>query len=119
MKNNLSVETKSGHRSRRHDLRALRRGPVGPARRGVLPANRIAMVSILDRRTYRNLFAAQVLSLIGTGLTTVALGLLFDLAGTGAGASAGHLPRRQADRLSRRRPSRARWPSRVPRRAFW
>ncbi len=44
------------------------------------------MVSILVNRTYRNLFAAQVLSLIGTGLTTVALGLLaYDLAGTDAG----------------------------------
>jgi MFS family permease len=44
------------------------------------------MLSVLASRTYRNLFAAQVLSLIGTGLTTVALGLLaYDLAGAHAG----------------------------------
>lgn len=44
------------------------------------------MVSILANRTYRNLFTAQVLSLIGTGLTTVALGLLaYELAGADAG----------------------------------
>ena len=40
------------------------------------------MIAVLRHRTYRHLFAAQVLSLIGTGLTTVALGLLaYDLAG--------------------------------------
>ncbi|WP_226576301.1 MFS transporter [Acuticoccus sediminis] len=44
------------------------------------------MLSILRHTTYRHLFAAQVLSLIGTGLTTVALGLLaYDLAGADAG----------------------------------
>jgi MFS family permease len=44
------------------------------------------MLSILRRRTYRHLFAAQILSLIGTGLTTIALGLLaYDLAGADAG----------------------------------
>ena len=44
------------------------------------------MLSVLNNRTYRRLFAAQVLSLIGTGLTTVALGLLaYELAGTDAG----------------------------------
>lgn len=44
------------------------------------------MLSILANRTYRNLFAAQVLSLIGTGLTTVALGLLaYEIAGAEAG----------------------------------
>ena len=44
------------------------------------------MLAALTIRTYRHLFAAQVLSLIGTGLTTVALGLLaYDLAGANAG----------------------------------
>lgn len=44
------------------------------------------MLSILANPTYRHLFAAQVLSLVGTGLTTVALGLLaWDLAGGDAG----------------------------------
>ena len=44
------------------------------------------MLSILRGRTYRHLFAAQILSLIGTGLTTIALGLLaYELAGADAG----------------------------------
>ncbi|HDZ73259.1 MAG TPA: MFS transporter [Aurantimonas coralicida] len=48
------------------------------------------MLSVLRHRTYRHLFTAQVLSLIGTGLTTVALGLLaYDLAGADAGAVLG------------------------------
>jgi H+ antiporter protein len=39
------------------------------------------MLSILGDRTYRHLFAAQIIALLGTGLATVALGLLaFDLA---------------------------------------
>ncbi|MDO9506700.1 MAG: MFS transporter [Hydrogenophaga sp.] len=44
------------------------------------------MPGILSNRTYRHLFAAQVIALIGTGLATVALGLLaFELAGDNAG----------------------------------
>ncbi|MEX5727215.1 H+ antiporter protein [Rhodovulum iodosum] len=44
------------------------------------------MLEILADRTYRHLFAAQVVALLGTGLATVALGLLaYDLAGDGAG----------------------------------
>lgn len=40
------------------------------------------MLSVLADRTYRHLFLAQVVALLGTGLATVALGLLaFDLAG--------------------------------------
>ena len=43
------------------------------------------MFEILADRTYRHLFLAQVTALFGTGLATVALGLLaFDLAGDGA-----------------------------------
>ena len=43
------------------------------------------MLEILADRTYRHLFGAQVVALLGTGLATVALGLLaFDLAGDGA-----------------------------------
>ena len=43
------------------------------------------MLEILADRTYRHLFAAQIVALLGTGLATVALGLLaFDLAGDGA-----------------------------------
>ena len=48
------------------------------------------MLQILANRTYRHLFFAQVIALIGTGLATVALGLLaFDLAGANAGAVLG------------------------------
>lgn len=48
------------------------------------------MLAILRDRTYRHLFAAQVISLLGTGLMTVALGLLaYDLAGADAGAVLG------------------------------
>lgn len=48
------------------------------------------MLSILAHRTYRHLFAAQIIALVGTGLTTVALGLLaFDLAGNDAGVVLG------------------------------
>lgn len=44
------------------------------------------MLEVLADRTYRHLFAAQVVALLGTGLATVALGLLaYDLAGDNAG----------------------------------
>ncbi|CAO1654134.1 MFS transporter [Salinibacterium sp. NYA9b] len=44
------------------------------------------MIEVLRNRTYRALFSAQVIALLGTGLLTVALGLLaFDLAGDAAG----------------------------------
>lgn len=43
------------------------------------------MFDILSDRTYRHLFLAQVVALLGTGLATVALGLLaYDLAADGA-----------------------------------
>lgn len=49
------------------------------------------MLSVLKNRTYRHLFLAQVIALVGTGLATVALGLLaFDLAGAQAGAVLGN-----------------------------
>jgi len=45
------------------------------------------MLSVLTNRTYRHLFAAQVIALIGTGMMTIALGLLaFKIAGDKAGA---------------------------------
>ncbi len=44
------------------------------------------MLSVLRQRTYRHLFLAQVVALVGTGLATVALGLLaYDIAGADAG----------------------------------
>ncbi|WP_078910090.1 MFS transporter [Streptomyces sp. NRRL S-87] len=48
------------------------------------------MLSVLHDRTYRHLFAAQVIALVGTGLATVALGLLaYDLAGARSGSVLG------------------------------
>lgn len=76
------------------------------------------MLKVLTNPTYGRLFAAQVIALVGTGLMTVALGLLaYDLAGANAGvvlgtalaikmvAYVGIAPVAQAlsDRLPRRR----------------
>lgn len=48
------------------------------------------MLEILANKTYRHLFLAQAIALVGTGLATVALSLLaFDLAGANAGAVLG------------------------------
>lgn len=48
------------------------------------------MLRVLRNRVYRRLFLAQAVALIGTGLATVALGLLaFELAGPAAGAVLG------------------------------
>src|SRR3954470_822938 len=48
------------------------------------------MLDVLANRTYRHLFSAQVIALVGTGLLTVALGLLaFQLAGAQAGTVLG------------------------------
>ncbi|MFF4371600.1 MFS transporter [Streptomyces sp. NPDC001594] len=48
------------------------------------------MLSVLRNRTYRRLFTAQAVALTGTGLATVALGLLaYDIAGEGASAVLG------------------------------
>lgn len=48
------------------------------------------MLAVLADRTYRHLFLAQVIALVGTGLATIALGLLaYDIAGKEAGAVLG------------------------------
>lgn len=48
------------------------------------------MLEVLANRTYRHLFLAQVIALVGTGLATVALGLLaYDIAGPNAGSVLG------------------------------
>ncbi len=48
------------------------------------------MLSVLANRTYRHLYLAQVIALVGTGLATVALALLaFQIAGGEAGAVLG------------------------------
>ena len=49
-----------------------------------------AVLAVLSNRVYRHLFLAQLIALVGTGLATVALGLLaYDLAGGNAGAVLG------------------------------
>jgi len=49
------------------------------------------VIDVLKNRTYRHLLAAQVIALVGTGLLTVALGLLaYDLAGSDAGVVLGN-----------------------------
>ncbi|BDB30596.1 hypothetical protein CTP10_R80130 (plasmid) [Cupriavidus sp. P-10] len=53
------------------------------------------MLDVLTNRIYRHLFLAQVIALVGTGLATVALGLLaYDLAGANAGSVLGTALRR-------------------------
>ncbi|WP_186782473.1 MFS transporter [Streptomyces sp. CBG9] len=48
------------------------------------------MLFVLRNRAYRRLFTAQVVALVGTGLATVALGLLaYDIAGAAAGSVLG------------------------------
>ncbi|OYZ07919.1 MAG: MFS transporter [Novosphingobium sp. 28-62-57] len=48
------------------------------------------MLAVLANRTYRHLLLAQVIALVGTGLATVALGLLaYNIAGGNAGAVLG------------------------------
>lgn len=48
------------------------------------------MLGVLSNRTYRHLFLAQIIALVGTGLLTVALGLLaYQLAGADAGSVLG------------------------------
>lgn len=50
----------------------------------------MVLLEVLANRTYRHLFLAQVIALLGTGLATVALSLLaYDLAGADAGAVLG------------------------------
>jgi len=48
------------------------------------------MLAILANRTYRHLFAAQIIALAGTGLMTIALALLaYEIAGANAGVVLG------------------------------
>ena len=48
------------------------------------------MITVLRNGTYRALVFAQVIALVGTGLLTVALGLLaFEIAGDAAGSVLG------------------------------
>jgi MFS family permease len=77
------------------------------------------MPSPLANPTFRHLFAAQTVALTGTGLATVALGLLaFDLAGDSAGAVLGTALAIKMVAYVTLAPLAAALASRLPRRAF-
>ena len=51
---------------------------------------KVVVLEVLKNPTYAKLFSAQIIALLGTGLLTVALGLLaFDIAGGDAGVILG------------------------------
>jgi MFS family permease len=77
------------------------------------------MVSTLANPTFRHLFAAQVVALVGTGLATVALGLLaWEIAGENAGAVLGTALAIKMVAYVTLAPVAAAVAERLPRRAF-
>ena len=77
------------------------------------------MFSTLANRTYRHLFLAQVIALIGTGLATVALGLLaYDIAGADGGAVLGTAMAIKMAAYIGIAPLVGAYAARLPRRAF-
>jgi MFS family permease len=77
------------------------------------------MLKILHNPTYRSLFLAQIASLLGTGLTTVALGLLsYDLAGPDAGVVLGTALAIKMIAYVGMAPIASTFAERLPRRAF-
>jgi MFS family permease len=77
------------------------------------------MLSTLQHPTFRHLFAAQVVALVGTGLATVALGLLaWQLAGESAGAVLGTALAIKMIAYVTLAPIAAAVAERLPRRAF-
>lgn len=77
------------------------------------------MLGPLSNPTFRHLFAAQVVALVGTGLATVALGLLaWQLAGADAGAVLGTALAIKMVAYVTLAPIAAALAERVPRRAF-
>lgn len=77
------------------------------------------MLSVLANRTYRHLFAAQVIALVGTGLLTVALGLLaYRIAGDRAGTVLGAALAIKMVAYVLVAPVAQAFTSRLPRRAF-
>lgn len=77
------------------------------------------MLSPLRNPTFRHLFAAQIVALIGTGLATVALGLLaWDLAGADAGTVLGTALAIKMVAYVTLAPIAAAVAERLPRRAF-
>ncbi len=81
--------------------------------------SRVTLLDVLADRTYRHLFAAQVVALLGTGLATVALGLLaFDLAGDNAAMVLGTVFTIKMVAYVGIAPIAGAFANRVPRRAF-
>jgi len=77
------------------------------------------MLGVLANRTYRHLFAAQVIALLGTGLATVALGLLaWQIAGADAGLVLGTALAIKMVAYVTLAPVAAAFADRVPRRAM-
>jgi MFS family permease len=77
------------------------------------------MLNVLANRTFRHLFAAQVIALLGTGLATVALGLLaWQLAGENAGLVLGTALAIKMIAYVTLAPVAAAFAERLPRRAF-
>ena len=77
------------------------------------------MLRILTNRTFRHLYAAQIISLVGTGLATVALGLLaWQLAGVNAGLVLGTALAIKMIAYVTLAPVAAALAARLPRRAF-
>ncbi|MES2143496.1 MAG: MFS transporter [Pseudomonadota bacterium] len=77
------------------------------------------MLNVLANRTFRHLFAAQLIALIGTGLATVALGLLaWKLAGANAGLVLGTALAIKMVAYVTLAPVAAAVAERLPRRAF-
>ncbi|OJY28852.1 MAG: MFS transporter [Rhodobacterales bacterium 65-51] len=77
------------------------------------------MLSVLSNPTFRHLFTAQLVALIGTGLATVALGLLaWQLAGDNAGAVLGTALAIKMVAYVSLAPIAAAVAERLPRRAF-
>ena len=77
------------------------------------------MLNILGNQTFRHLFAAQLIALIGTGLATVALGLLaWQLAGDDAGLVLGAALAIKMVAYVTLAPAAAAVAERLPRRAF-
>jgi len=77
------------------------------------------MIEVLRNRTYRHLLAAQMIALVGTGLLTVALGLLaYELAGTDAGVVLGNALAIKMIAYIGVAPIVGAYASRLPRKAF-
>jgi len=77
------------------------------------------MLSVLTNQTYRHLFLAQIVALVGTGLATVALGLLaVDIAGADGGAVLGTAMAIKMIAYIGVAPVVGAYASRLPRRAF-